>query len=133
MEQPGNRGSQTLLSDIPKIRILMFCSPEGVQIPPFMLAHVFPGPEIPVLTHVWLSQLCPLGGTQSWASVYGSAEDLLFHEGDQAGERHLTQDTRVGTGSCHFVPSLHPTPYNLSVTFSPFGGLSHRFRNQPRG
>ena len=27
-----------------------------------------------------ISQLCPLGGTQSWASVYGSAEELLFHE-----------------------------------------------------
>ena len=50
--------------------------------------------------------------------MHGSAEELLFHEGDQAGETHPTQDTRVGTGSCHFVPSLHPTPYNLTVKSS---------------
>lgn len=58
MEQPGGRGSQTLLSDIPKIRILMFCLPKGVQMPPFMLAHVFPGPEIAVLARLWLSRSC---------------------------------------------------------------------------
>ena len=60
VEQPGDSGSQTLLSDIPKIQILMFCSPKGVQMPPFILAHVFSDPEIPVLTHVWLSHSCAL-------------------------------------------------------------------------
>lgn len=118
-------------SNIPKISFLMHCSPEvwgGVQTPPYKLAHLFPGPEIPDSTPSWLSHSCFLYMVPSVGSLARS------HRGETIQEKRFPRDTKVGTWELSLCswPGLHLTPHNLTATFGSFLSPSHRVRNQPR-
>ena len=70
-----------------------------------------------------ISQLLPLGGTQSSASLCGPAEGASFPRGRPGWGKNLLRTPEWAIGSCHSAPSPHQHP----ITSLPLSALLQVF------